>query len=206
MKTSHILCVSSIGTSIYLHPTDCGQVRPASAAVWCSVTGSRLPAALAPRGFGTSWTCVAFTLLDYFTSMSLLHWLLLKGIEWITSCRGEFVRHSLQLCMSVAPDSSTEEITAEVTWQWILRPKYFIFRRLEVEMVSMKQMLLWAECFLFCIQILIHHPCTKTIVLLSPRANRSVRAIFCVSPTFVIKIIYWRCIFKEKSCFNLTAD
>lgn len=37
-------------------------------------------------------------------------------IQWIT-CKGEFVSHSLQLCMSVAPNSSIEEITetSEIT-------------------------------------------------------------------------------------------
>ncbi len=56
--TSHILRVSSVGTPVYLHPTNCSQIRAGSTAVWRSVTGSRLPAALAPCGFGMSWTCV----------------------------------------------------------------------------------------------------------------------------------------------------
>ncbi len=68
----------------------------------------------------------SFTLLDYFTSMSLLHWLLL---QWII-CKGEFVSHSLQLCMSVAPNSSIEEITetSEIIRPRILQPKYLSWR------------------------------------------------------------------------------
>lgn len=79
IPASRILCVSSVGSPVYLHPTDCSQVRSASTAVGRSATGSRLPAAHAPSGFAMSWTCIAFMLLDYYTTMSLLHWLLLRG-------------------------------------------------------------------------------------------------------------------------------
>lgn len=109
IATSHILCVSSVGTPIHLHPTDCSQVRSASTAVRCSATGRRLPAALAPRGFGMSWTRIAFMLLDYFYKHFTATLVTVEGI----ACRGEFVSHSLQLCMSVASYGSIEEITVQ---------------------------------------------------------------------------------------------
>lgn len=78
-KGTHILCVSSVGPPIYLHPTNCSQVRSASAAVWCSATGGRLPAARTSTGFGMSWTRIVFMLLDYDTTVSLPHGLPLRG-------------------------------------------------------------------------------------------------------------------------------
>ncbi len=108
----HILCDSPVGTSIHLHPTTRSQVRSASPAVWRSATGGRLPAALSPRGFGMSRTFVAFTLLDYFFKHVTAIMVTVEAIQWIT-CGGELVSLSLQLCMSVAPNSSTEEITAD---------------------------------------------------------------------------------------------
>lgn len=118
--TSHILCVPSVGTPIYLHPADCSQVRQASNSVRRSVAGSRLPAALTPCGFGMSWTPVAFTLLDHFTSTSLLYWLLLR---WYSRSPAKEILQATPCNFAcLQPQIAAQRIM----WSWILQPDYFI--------------------------------------------------------------------------------